>query len=126
MEFEFDDNEIPDEDLQEIFFYMLENGYMEEVGYDFTGEPIFRMTPKMVRDFPDLFQAHLQATNDTIFGLWQKGMLEMNMTKDGDWTVVPTYNTFHYDELNVDLDTEEILLLDEIARVHIEKGEKEV
>lgn len=122
MEFEFEDSDIPEEDLQEIFFYMLENGYMEEVGYDFTGEPIYRMTSKMIKDFPDLFQAHMEATNETIFSLWQKNLLEMKMTEDGEWTVLPTYNTFNYQDLNVDLETEEILLLEEIARVHLEKG----
>jgi hypothetical protein len=126
VEFGFDDDDPMEEDLREIFYYLLDNGYMEEVGYDFTGEPIYKMTPKMLTDFPDLFEAHLAATNETIFALWQKGLLEMNMTSDGEWTVMPTHNTFHYNELDIELQTEEVLLLDEIARVHIEKGQKEI
>jgi len=126
MEYGFEDYDANEEDIQEIFFYMLENGYMEQVGFDFTGDPIYRMTEKMLRDFPELFQYHVEETNDIIFGLWQKNMLEMKVNDSGEWTVVPTHNTLNYQDLDVDLNTEEILLLDEIARVHIEKGGKEV
>jgi hypothetical protein len=62
-----DEFEIEDEDIQEIFIFMLQNGYMEEIGIDITGDPVYRMTPKMIRDFPDLFDAHLSATNEVIF-----------------------------------------------------------
>ena len=116
-----DDYDISEDDIQEIFIFMLQNGYMEEIGIDSTGEPVYRMTPKMVRDFPDLFDAHLAATNEVIFGLWQKGMLEMNMGSDGEWIVVPTYSTFNYMEMDVDLDQEELLMLEEIARIELEK-----
>jgi hypothetical protein len=122
----YDDFDIEDEDIQEIFMFMLENGYMEEIGIDITGEPVYRMTPKMIRDFPDLFDAHLSATNEVIFNLWQKGMLEMNMNNEGEWVVVPTYSTFNYMDMNVDLDQEEILMLEEIARIELEKRDKEL
>ena len=84
------------------------------------------MTPKMIRDFPDLFDAHLSATNEVIFNLWQKGMLEMNMNNEGEWVVVPTYSTFNYMDMNVDLDQEEVLMLEEIARIEFEKRDKEL
>jgi hypothetical protein len=119
-----DEFEIEDEDIQEIFIFMLQNGYMEEIGIDITGDPVYRMTPKMIRDFPDLFDAHLSATNEVIFNLWQKGMLEMKMNDDGEWIVVPTYSTFNYMDMNVDLDQEEILMLEEIARIEFEKRDK--
>jgi hypothetical protein len=122
----YDDFDIEDDDIQEIFMFMLENGYMEEIGIDITGEPVYRMTPKMIRDFPDLFDAHLSATNEVIFNLWQKGMLEMNMNNEGEWVVVPTYSTFNYMDMNVDLDQEEILMLEEIARIEFEKRDKEL
>jgi hypothetical protein len=122
----YDDFDIEDEDIQEIFMFMLENGYMEEIGIDITGEPVYRMTPKMIRDFPDLFDAHLSATNEVIFNLWQKGMLEMNMNNEGEWVVVPTYSTFNYMDMNVDLDQEEVLMLEEIARIEFEKRDKEL
>jgi hypothetical protein len=121
-----DDFDIADDDIQEIFMFMLENGYMEEIGIDITGEPVYRMTPKMIRDFPDLFDAHLSATNEVIFNLWQKGMLEMNMNNEGEWVVVPTYSTFNYMDMNVDLDQEEVLMLEEIARIEFEKRDKEL
>ncbi len=118
----YDEYEDWEDDIQEVFLFMLENGYMEEVGYDHTGEPIYRMTPRMVQDFPDLFDAHLAATNEVIFGLWQKGMLEMNIGQDGEWTVMPTYSTFNYIDMDVDLNTEEVMMLEEIARIHTEKN----
>ena len=121
-----DDFDIADDDIQEIFMFMLENGYMEEIGIDITGEPVYRMTPKMIRDFPDLFDAHLSATNEVIFNLWQKGLLEMNMNNEGEWVVVPTYSTFNYMDMNVDLDQEEVLMLEEIARIEFEKRDKEL
>jgi hypothetical protein len=121
-----DDFEIEDEDIQEIFIFMLQNGYMEAIGLDSFGEPVYRMTPKMIRDFPDLFDAHLEATNEVIFALWQKGLLEMNMNNDGEWIVVPTYSTFNYKDIDVDLNQEEILMLEEISRIELEKKYKEL
>jgi hypothetical protein len=118
MDDEFD---IEDEDIQEIFIFMLQNGYMELIGLDPFGEPLYRMTPKMGRDFPDLFDAHLSATNEVIFSLWQKGLLEMNMNNDGEWVVLPTYSTFNYKDIDVELDPEEISMLEEISRIEIEK-----
>ena len=120
-----DDFEIEDDDIQEVFIFMLQNGYMEVIGVDSFGEPLYRMTHKMIRDFPDLFDAHLSATNEVIFSLWQKGLLEMNMNNDGEWVVVPTYSTFNYRDVNVDLDQEEILMLEEISRIELEKKYKE-
>jgi hypothetical protein len=121
-----DDFEIEDEDIQEIFIFMLQNGYMEVIGVDSFGEPLYKMTHKMIRDFPDLFDAHLEATNEVIFGLWQKGLLEMNMNNDGEWIVVTTYSTFNYKDMDVDLDQEEILMLEEISRIEFEKRDKEL
>mgnify|MGYP006953505076 FL=1 len=92
---------------------------------DYNGEPLYRMTQKMIRDFPGLFDAHLSVTNEVIFSLWQKGLLEMNMNNEGDWVVVPTYSTFNYRDMNVDLDQEEILMLEEISRIELEKKYKE-
>jgi hypothetical protein len=120
-----DDFEIEDEDVHEVFMFMLQNGYMEVIGMDYNGEPLYRMTQKMIRDFPDLFDAHLSVTNEVIFSLWQKGLLEMNMNNEGDWVVVPTYSTFNYRDMNVDLDLEEILMLEEISRIELEKKYKE-
>lgn len=118
----FDDDDVSYEDIEYIFMFMLENGYMEEVGLDSSGEPIYRMTPLMYQDFPDLFDQHMQATNEVIFSLWQKNMLEMNMDSNGEWTVIPTDNTLNYKNVDVELEEEEIYLLEEIARVHTEKN----
>ena len=50
----------------------------------------------------------------------------MNMNNEGEWVVVPTYSTFNYMDMNVDLDQEEILMLEEIARIEFEKRDKEL
>ena len=45
----------------------------------------------------------------------------MNMNNEGEWVVLPTYSTFNYKDIDVDLDQEEISMLEEISRIEIEK-----
>lgn len=115
MDPEFFDDELF-EQYEEVMEYMLENNYIEQVGVDEDGEPIYRMSPQMIQDFPDIFDAHMQVTNEILFSVWQKGYVEMTMTPDGEWLVVPTEETYKFDELD-DLSKEERLLLWEITEM---------
>lgn len=104
------------EQYEEIMEYMLENKYVEQVGIDEDGDPIYKMSPKMLKDFPDIFNAHMEVTNELLFSVWQKGYLEMSIDEKGEWIVLPTEATSHFEDFE-DLSKEERLLLWEITEM---------
>jgi hypothetical protein len=104
------------EQYEEVMEYMLENSYIEEIGIDEDGEPIYKMSPEMMKDFPDIFNAHMEVTNELLFSVWQKGYVEMTMTEDGEWLIIPTDVTLNYEEIP-NLTKEERLLLWELSEM---------
>lgn len=106
--------EISYEEIEDMFGYLLENGYIETVMLDKYGDPVYKMTPKMIRDFPQAFEEHMQFTNNLVFSVWQKGLLEMTMDEEKGWTIIPNQATKNYEDFEDILTDEEMLLLWEI------------
>ena len=80
----FDEEEF---DEEEMFTYMIENGYIEIAGIDPDGDFVYKMTRKMGEHFPEVFEEHLAITNALVFDVWQKGLLEVVMNPNGTWTI---------------------------------------
>jgi hypothetical protein len=112
--------EIPDdfssEEYEEMMDYMIKNNYIQSVGIDEDGEPIYKMTQDLIEDYPDIFEAHMEFTNELLFSVWQKGYVEMTMTEDGEWIIIPTDVTLNYEEIP-NLTKEERLLLWELSEM---------
>lgn len=102
------------EDEEDIFLYMIENGYLIVAGTDKNGQVLYRMTEKMIEDFPDLFHDHMSFTNELIFDLWTKGFLEVNMTDEAKWHIIPNEKTQNFRNYEDELNDEEWLLMEEI------------
>jgi hypothetical protein len=99
---------------EEIFLYMVENGYLIVAGIDKNGQPLYKMTTKMVEDFPDLFEEHMSFTNELIFDLWTKGFVEVSMSDDARWNIVPNEKTVNFRDHEEELTDQEWLLMEEI------------
>jgi hypothetical protein len=99
---------------EDLFFYMLENGYLVMAGLDKNNEPLYRMTQKMIEDFPDLFHEHMSFTNELIFDLWTKGFVEVSMDDEAKWRILPNEKTFKFKDHEEELTDEEWLLMEEI------------
>jgi hypothetical protein len=112
--------EIPDdfsiEEYDEMMDYMIKHNYIQSVGIDEDGEPIYKMTQDLIEDYPDIFEAHMEFTNELLFSVWQKGYVEMTMTEDGEWLIIPTDVTLNYEEIP-NLTKEERLLLWELSEM---------
>ena len=117
-----EDYEFYQEEADGIFEFMLENGYIEIVTVDKAGDFVYKMTPRMIKDFPEIFEEHMEITNELVFSAWQKGFLEMTMDENANWTIIPSEKTSKYKEYEDDLTNEEYLLLWEINQM-IDKGE---
>lgn len=112
---EMDDMYSSDE-YEYLMEYMIENNYVSICGLDEDGEPIYKMTKDLIEDYPEIFEAHMEVTNELVFSVWQKGYLEMTMTEDGEWLIIPTDVTLNYEEIE-DLTKDEKLLLWEISEM---------
>ena len=99
--------------------FLLENGYLEDAGIGAHGKQMYKMTKKLIEDFPDVFDAHAEFTNELLFSLWQKGFVEMSMDDSGEWTIVPNDRTYAYNQYHEELTEEECVLLEEILDILI-------
>lgn len=103
------------DDDEEFFLDLLENGYIEMVMFDErTGEPVYKMTKKMIEEFPEVFQEHMSFTNELVFSVWQKGFLEVTMLDDGSWNILPNEKTKVFRDYEDELTNEEWTLMAEI------------
>ncbi len=107
----FDEEEF---DEEEMFTYMIENGYIEIAGIDPDGDFVYKMTRKMGEHFPEVFQEHLAITNALVFDVWQKGLLEVVMNPNGTWTIQENEKTRKFADYENDLTKEEWLLMAEV------------
>ena len=108
---------------EEFFAYMLDNEYIVHVGYDIDGDPTYKMTSKMIEYYPEVFEHHLAFTNNLIFDLWTKGLVEVTMLEDGTWNILPNSKTRNFEDFASDLSKEEWALMDEINRMIDEKDD---
>lgn len=103
-----------DETDDEIIEHMIMEGYIEIAGFDKDGGLVYRMTKKMIEDFPEVVEEHMAFTNEIVFSVWQKGFLEVTMTEDGAWTILENEKTKRFMEYEDQLTKEEWLLMLEV------------
>lgn len=68
------------EELIEIF---LERGYIEVVGYNPVGDPIYKITKKFYEEQEELVEWMRKMDSDILNSLWFKGYLDLKMDKNG-------------------------------------------
>jgi hypothetical protein len=102
-------SENPSEDrLDYLFNLFLEMGAIELYGVsEETGEPVYRVTSDCEHLFPELWKMQLADVGETANTLWQKGLIEINLTPKGESVYFREHNYRKYLELKHLLSQEE-------------------
>lgn len=69
------------EDLIKI---LLEKGYIEMVGYNPVGDPVYKITPLFYEEQAEVVEYMRTVDSDIMNSLWFKGFLDLKMDKEGD------------------------------------------
>jgi hypothetical protein len=74
-------NMIPEE--QDSIDYLILNGGLELMGIDSSnGEFLYSFTPKIKELMPELYEQHIQDTNNKVLNLWEKGFLNIDLMEN--------------------------------------------
>ena len=96
-----------------LFDLLLEMGAVELFGiHPETGEAVYRITSLCEELFPELWQMQVQSVGETASRLWQKGLVEINLTATGESVYFREHNYNKYLELKDTLSTEEKSFMD--------------
>jgi hypothetical protein len=85
---------------------------MEVTGVDESGEFVLSVTPKMQEMFPEIWEEIISMSNELVYELWQKDLVELIFKKDGDILVGTNENTINY--RNYELTEEEVMMIETI------------
>lgn len=98
-----------EEDKSEYLFeLLLEVGAVEFYGIDpATEEPIYRITDLCEQLFPELWESQKQHVGEMASSLWQKGLVEINLTDLSETVYFREHNYNKYLELKDSLSVEE-------------------
>jgi hypothetical protein len=69
---------------EELIQIMLERGYIEVVGYNPVGDPIYKVTELFYQEQQELVEWMRQMDSDILNSLWFKGFIDLKMDEDGN------------------------------------------
>lgn len=102
-----------DEELTGQFIeYLIEEGCMEVTGIDPNGNFLFSATPKMEKMFPEIWDEIMSFSNQLVYELWQKDLVDVIFNSNGETLVSPNDNTLKYKEY--ELNEEQELMIEAI------------
>ncbi len=94
--------------LDYLFNLLLEMGAVEIYGISAeTGETIYRVTDACEELFPELWKMQIEHIGETAYKLWQKGLIELNITATGETVYFREHNYLKYLDIVDTLDEEE-------------------
>lgn len=68
---------------EELVRMMLEKGYIEEVGVNPVGDPLYKVTELFYKEHADVIEWMRQQDSDILSSLWFKGYIDLKMSEDG-------------------------------------------
>lgn len=68
---------------EELVRMMLEKGYIEEVGVNPVGDPLYKVTELFYKEHADVIEWMRQQDSDILSSLWFKGYIDLKMAEDG-------------------------------------------
>lgn len=102
-----------DEELTSQFIeYLIEEGCMEVTGIEPSGEFLFSVTPKMEEIFPEIWDEIMSFSNQLVYELWQKDLVDVIFNSNGETLVTVNDNTLKYKEY--ELNEEQELMIETI------------
>ena len=91
-----------------LFDLLLEMGAVELFGiHPETGEAVYRVTDVCEELFPELWRMQVETVGQMANDLWQKGLVEINLTISGETVYFREHNYNRYLELKDSLSEEE-------------------
>jgi hypothetical protein len=91
-----------------LFELLLEMGAVEFHGIEpSTGEPVYKITDVCEELFPELWDMQKQHVGEMANSLWQKGLVEINLTASGETVYFRQHNYNKYLELKDSLSLDE-------------------
>jgi hypothetical protein len=115
-----------DEEYIEAFIdYLISEGALEFIGIDYNDEPIYTVTKKCQEILPELYDEHIQKTDDATFSLWQKGLVEILFTDEEHLISLSEDSAELYIEHKNSLTSDEMEVLFILANSNKNKKEKE-
>lgn len=87
---------------EDLINTLLERGYIEVVGYNPVGDPLYKMTKKFYEEQQELVQWMRQMDSDIMNSLWFKGYVDLKMDEKGNAYIYLT------DKSNTWTDTKEL------------------
>lgn len=107
------------EEYNNIVQMLIDEGALELIGFDEKSNQFtYGLTPKCQELFPELWEEHFKAVNELAFGLWQKGIIEMQFASDGVPMVMLTKEAV---ELKDSLPDEERFFIENLIEKHLER-----
>lgn len=68
---------------EELIRMMLDKGYIEEVGVNPVGDPLYKVTELFYKEHADVIEWMRQQDSDILSSLWFKGYIDLKMSEDG-------------------------------------------
>ena len=68
---------------EELIRMMLDKGYIEEVGLNPVGDPLYKVTELFYKEHADVVEWMRQQDSDILSSLWFKGYVDLKMSEDG-------------------------------------------
>lgn len=107
------------EEYNNIVQMLIDAGALELTGFDEKSNQFtYGLTPKCQELFPELWEEHFKVVNELAFGLWQKGIIEMQFASDGVPMVMLTKEAV---ELKDSLPDEERFFIENLIEKHLER-----
>ena len=69
---------------EEMIDMLLEKGYIEVVGYNPVGDPLYKVTPLFYEEQSELVDWMTQQDSDVMGSLWFKGFVDIRMDEEGN------------------------------------------
>ena len=92
------DDYFDEEDFDQYMDYLIEGGYIIQIGYDKNNKPLYKTTKKFLEIFPDFYDEQIEKANKVVFELWELGLIDVTVKEEiNDWVVMPNEKTFSCD-----------------------------
>jgi len=114
-----------EEYIENYIDYLISEGALKYIGIDHNNEPIYTVTKKCQEILPELYDEHIQKTDDATFSLWQKGIVEIEFTEDEQLVRLTKDSAELYLEHRNNLSSDEMEVLYVLADSNKNKKEKE-
>lgn len=106
-------------DLDKDFVeYLIKIGAIQEAFEDQdTNRQIYKFTDEAADLVPEIYHQHMKDFNAMVFNLWNKNVIDIIFSEDGDPMISLNENSYSFDMIK-DLSEEEAIALHELTKIY--------